>query len=121
MHDKKNYINKSRNSIQGLRPMSKSLPSGLKTILRKGFGPNSPPIAYVGDTVADVKTVMNARDRIPQQKFISLAIAPPHLHGDSNHEERLNYEVKLKEAGTDLIIKSMDNFKKEIIDLFKCQ
>ena len=85
------------------------------------LGASNPPIAYVGDTVADVKTVLNARTRIPQQKFISLAIAPPHLHGDSNHEERLNYEVKLKEAGTDLIIKSMDNFKKEIIDLFTGQ
>ena len=36
MHDKKNHINKTRNSIQGLRPMSKSLPMGLKTILKKG-------------------------------------------------------------------------------------
>ena len=82
------------------------------------LGSSNHPIAYIGDTVADVKTVINARNRIPQQEFISLAIAPPHLHGDSNYEKRLNYEVKLKEAGTDLIIKSMDNFKNEIIDLF---
>ncbi len=82
------------------------------------LGTSTPPIAYIGDTVADVKTVINARSRIPNQKFISLAIAPPHLHKDSNHEKRLKYEVKLREAGTDLIIKSMDNFKNEIIDLF---
>ena len=36
MHSKKNYSNKSAFPIQGLRPMSKSLPSGLKTILKKG-------------------------------------------------------------------------------------
>ena len=36
MHSKKNYNNKSVFSIQGLRPMSKSLPRGLKTILKKG-------------------------------------------------------------------------------------
>ena len=36
MHDKKNHINKTRNSIQGLRPLSKALPHGLKTILKKG-------------------------------------------------------------------------------------
>ncbi len=36
MHSKKNYNNKSVFPIQGLRPMSKSLPSGLKTILKKG-------------------------------------------------------------------------------------
>ncbi len=36
MHDKKNHNNETRNSIQGLRAMSKSLPRGLKTILKKG-------------------------------------------------------------------------------------
>ena len=36
MHSKKNYNNKTVFPIQGLRPMSKSLPNGLKTILKKG-------------------------------------------------------------------------------------
>ncbi len=85
------------------------------------LGVSNIPIAYVGDTVADIKTVLNARLRIPDQKFISLAIAPPHLHFDFNKEKRLNYEDKLKEAGADLIIKSMDNFKNEIIHLFNNQ
>ena len=85
------------------------------------LGVSNPPIAYIGDTVADVKTVINARTRIPQQKFISLAIAPPHLHRASNHEKRLNYEDKLKEAGTDVIIKSMDTLKDEIVDLLTSQ
>ncbi len=85
------------------------------------LGVSNLPIAYVGDTVADVKTVINARIRSPHQKFISIAIAPPHLHVDSKKEERLNYEVKLKEAGADLIIKSKDNFKNEILNLFTSQ
>ena len=36
MHDKKKYTNKTPYSIQGLRPVSKALPRGLKTILKKG-------------------------------------------------------------------------------------
>ena len=36
MHDKKKYNNKTSYSIQGLRPVSKALPRGLKTILKKG-------------------------------------------------------------------------------------
>ncbi len=36
MHKKKNYNNEIHSSVQGLRPMSKSLPGGLKTILKKG-------------------------------------------------------------------------------------
>ena len=36
MHSKKNYINKSAYSIQGIKTVGKSLPRGLKTILKKG-------------------------------------------------------------------------------------
>ena len=36
MHSKKDDINKSKNFIQGLRPLSSSLPHGLKKILKKG-------------------------------------------------------------------------------------
>ena len=82
------------------------------------LGISNSPIAYIGDTVADVKTVINARIKIPDQKFISLAIAPPHLHVDSSREKRLRYEAELKKAGADLIIKSMDNLKKETLNLF---
>ena len=82
------------------------------------LGISNSPIAYIGDTVADVKTVINARIKIPDQKFISLAIAPPHLHVDSFLEKRLKYEAELRNAGADLIIKSMDNFKKETVNLF---
>jgi len=81
------------------------------------LGVSNHPIAYIGDTVADVKTVLNARIKIPQQKFVSLAIAPPHLHGNSKQDKRLNYELKLKKAGAELIIKSMENFKDEIVNL----
>ena len=45
MHGKKNYINKSKYSIQGLRTVSNSLPHGLKTILKKG-GHNYSSIIY---------------------------------------------------------------------------
>ena len=33
------------------------------------LGLSNPPIAYIGDTVADVKTVINARIKIPDQKL----------------------------------------------------
>ena len=85
------------------------------------LGITNPPIAYIGDTVADVKTVLNARIKIPDQKFISLAIAPPHLHVDTSRGKRLRYEKELRKAGADLIIKSMDNIVNEIINLFENQ
>ncbi len=85
---------------------------------KKPLGLSNPPIAYIGDTVADVKTVINARITIPDQTFISLAIAPPHLHVDSRRDKRLKYEAELRKAGADLIIKSMDNLRNEIQNLF---
>ena len=100
-------------------------PTGLialsSKLSKKQLGIANHPIAYIGDTVADVKTVINARMRIPHQKFISLAIAPPHLHKASNQDKRPNYEFKLREAGTDVIIRSIDDLKEEIINLLTCK
>ena len=36
MHNKKKYNNKSQNLIQGLRPISSSIPHGLKKMIKKG-------------------------------------------------------------------------------------
>ena len=69
MHGKKNYINKSKYSIQGLRTVSNSLPHGLKTILKKG-GHNYSSIIYnwsdlVGKKISNIcypKTVRTDRE-----------------------------------------------------------
>ncbi len=87
-------------------------PSGLlqlaEAICRRhgglGLGPEAPPVAYLGDTVADVTTVQRARQRLPQQRFWSLAVAPPHLHGPEVGERRERYEEQLRQAGADRIL-----------------
>ena len=79
------------------------------------LGASNMPIAYVGDTIADVKTVINARKEIPNQKFISIGIAPPHLHINSRKKERNLYELKLLDAGANLIIRSI--YDLENVDL----
>tara|TARA_B100000214_G_scaffold336062_1_gene279763 strand:- start:267 stop:752 length:486 start_codon:yes stop_codon:yes gene_type:complete len=69
MHYKKKYNNQTQYSIQGLRPVSKSLPSGLKTILKKG-GYNYSSIInnwtkLVGKKIADVcypKSIKTSKD-----------------------------------------------------------
>jgi len=47
-----------------------------KKLIGDKLGESNIPIAYVGDTIADIKTVINAREEIPSQKFISIGIAP---------------------------------------------
>ena len=58
MHNKKNYINKSAYSIQGIKTVGKSLPRGLKTILKKGGHNYSSMInnwtSLVGKKISDV-------------------------------------------------------------------
>ncbi len=83
-------------------------PTGLIQIATKIFGSplgsSTPPIAYLGDTVADVLTIRRARKNIPKQRFISLAVAPPHLQREEKHEARKRYENSLKNAGADEIL-----------------
>ncbi len=85
-------------------------PTGLirlaSDIFSQPLGGNNPPITYLGDTVADVLTIQNAREKIPTQKFVSFAVAPPHLHKKENQVAREFYENELKEAGADKILNS---------------
>ena len=83
------------------------------------LGESNIPIAYVGDTIADINTVINARKEIPSQKFISIGIAPPHLHLNSRIKERNSYEKNLRNAGADLILNSIYELKDINLDLFK--
>lgn len=74
-------------------------------ILSMPLGSKTPPIAYLGDTVADVETVKRAKVEYPNQKFISLAIAPPHIRKKKDHNYLFEYEENLRKAGADHIFK----------------
>ena len=89
-----------------------------KKLLGDKFGSSNIPIGYVGDTIADINTVINAKKEIPSQKFISIGIAPPHLHSKSLLRERVSYEKNLKDAGADLILNSINELKNINFDLF---
>tara|TARA_B100001564_G_C20589348_1_gene647090 strand:- start:498 stop:989 length:492 start_codon:yes stop_codon:yes gene_type:complete len=94
MHDKKNHINKSRSSIQGLRPMSKSLPHGLKTILKKG-GHNYSSIInnwsnLVGRKIANIcypKSIKTGKELKNGLLFLNVA------HGDQLQVEYSKREI----------------------------
>jgi HAD superfamily phosphatase len=76
-------------------------------LLQAPFGTKpSIPVAYLGDTVADVITVQRARQEQPEHPFLSLAVAPPHLHTPEAQKRRGHYEAQLLEAGADAVIPS---------------
>ena len=74
------------------KPNPKGFINLSKKLLGNKFGASKIPIAYVGDTIADINTVINAKKEIPSQKFISIGIAPPHLHSKYRLDERNSYE-----------------------------
>jgi len=89
-----------------------------KKLLGDKLGASNIPIAYVGDTIADINTVINARKEIPSQKFISIGISPPHLHLKTLLKERNLYEKNLEKAGADIILSSINDLKNINLDLF---
>jgi len=100
------------------KPNPKGLINLSKKILGDKLGSLNIPIGYVGDTIADINTIMNAKKEIPSQKFISIGIAPPHLHSKSRLNERNSYEKNLQDAGADLILNSINDLKTINLALF---
>lgn len=92
-------------------------PTGLlhlaETLAGSGLGPGSPAVAYLGDTVADVQTVLNARRERPGQRLISLAVTPPHLHAPEQASQRSSYGASLLTAGADRLIPHTADLKPE--------
>ena len=63
-------------------------------------------------------TIWKHKKEIPSQKFISIGIAPPHLHSKARLNERHAYEKNLENAGADLILNSIYDLKDINLDLF---
>ena len=88
-------------------------------LLVEDFGYNCPPIAYVGDTIADIQTIINAKVLYPYQKFISIGVIPPHLKTAENIQKQFKYGTKLRNAGADYIINSVMDLKNIHKELFE--
>jgi HAD superfamily phosphatase len=57
-------------------------------------------IFYLGDTVADMSTVKNAKPMRSEIQFIGIGIIPPHLW---DHPGQSNYREKLRQSGATLV------------------
>lgn len=83
----------------------------------QALGAGAPPVVYLGDTVADVETVQRARHQQPEQRFWSLAVAPPHLHGPEQRASRASYEARLQAAGADRILARTADVEGAVLEL----
>ena len=55
------------------------------------------PVIYVGDTVADMYTVVKAREVKPERIWLGVGILPPHVH--DSEEQKKSYGEALLKAG----------------------
>lgn len=99
-------------------------PTGLLALAQRlaaqggqSLGPGGPPVAYLGDTVADVETVRRARQWRPDQRFLALGVCPPHLHPPELAAQRRTYEERLRAAGADHLFTSTAELGREPLAL----
>ncbi|MGF1603399.1 MAG: TIGR01548 family HAD-type hydrolase [Thermosynechococcaceae cyanobacterium] len=59
-------------------------------------------VVYVGDTVADIQTAINARSQYPDIHWIGVGVLPPHA------QDQPEYAAKLEEVGAIAILKNVE-------------
>ncbi len=91
-------------------------PTGLFMAVEKleSISPNSDcPVFYLGDTVADMYTVVRAREIQPERQWIGIGILPPHIMFDRTRKE--SYHDKLQQAGAALVFNNVEELDLQAI------
>jgi HAD superfamily phosphatase len=90
-------------------------PTGLFTAVAKIETENSlTPVIYVGDTVADMYTVVKATQAQSQRKWIGVGVLPPHVRSD--FEVKNAYRENLERAGAAIVYDNVEELNPTQID-----
>jgi HAD superfamily phosphatase len=71
------------------------------------------PVIYVGDTVADMYTVVKARSQQPDRLWIGVGILPP--HAQSSAEYAADYARQLEGAGAAIVLSNVEQLTPSLI------
>ncbi|NJK37952.1 MAG: TIGR01548 family HAD-type hydrolase [Oscillatoriales cyanobacterium SM2_3_0] len=82
--------------------------------------PESPiPVIYAGDTVADLQTIIQARQQQPDRQWLGVGVLPPHVQTDPT--QTTAYYSTLENAGASLVIGNIEELTgAEIENLIAC-
>ncbi|WP_017295942.1 TIGR01548 family HAD-type hydrolase [Geminocystis herdmanii] len=80
----------------------------LELIEQKFSLPELLPVVYLGDTVADITTITNAKNIKPQRQWSSIGVLPPHVQNDEIL--RQNYTNQLLKVGADRVVTKVTDF-----------
>ena len=86
---------------------SKPDPTGMfDTITQIESTPSNIPAFYLGDTVADMYTVVKAKKLKPERNWIAIGILPPHVQ--TSEIRQADYAQKLMEAGAQVVLSNVE-------------
>ena len=71
-------------------------------------------IFYVGDTVADMHTILNARTQQPNRDFTAVGVLPPHILAEASQVD--GYRHSLIQAGATVVINNVQELTPELIN-----
>ena len=74
----------------------------------------SQSIVYVGDTVADMHTIVNARTQQKDRKFIGVGVLPPHILADPS--QIASYRHSLLQSGAAIVFDNITQLTPILID-----
>lgn len=81
-------------------------PAGLLDVVRQLETSSATPVIYVGDTVADMQTVVNSRSIDRARSWIAVGIVPPHAQADSDY--CADYTATLQTAGAAIVYNNVE-------------
>jgi HAD superfamily phosphatase len=90
-------------------------PAGLFQAVQQLNGIVDVPVIYVGDTVADMQTVQNAKLQQPNRCWIGVGILPPHAQDSREYQEA--YEAQLQANGAAIVLSSVEHLISDKIRL----
>ena len=63
------------------------------------------PVAYVGDTAADMRVIVNAAEQQPTRQWRAIGVIPPHAR--TGDDQEYMYASNLQDVGADLVLPSV--------------
>ncbi|MBW4443505.1 MAG: TIGR01548 family HAD-type hydrolase [Plectolyngbya sp. WJT66-NPBG17] len=88
-------------------------PTGLFLTLKR-LGDASRAVIYVGDTVADMYTTVQAREVKPERSWIGVGVLPPHVQ--ETEARKSAYRETLRQAGAAIVLDNVQELEPELVN-----
>lgn len=89
-------------------------PTGLFAAVEQLYPEETLPVFYVGDTVADMQTIENAKSLKPERNWLGVGVLPPHVRANSSQRVE-QYSTQLKQAGAIMVLDNVEALTSQLI------